>query len=496
MMDFKQWIPDTSWVPQFDLVTGKVGSPAFRLETNNKDITGKIQSRLMSLTLTDNRGLESDQLDLELDDSDGQLALPSRGDVLTLELGWHGRPLTPKGKFIVDEIEHSGAPDRLTIRARSADFRGDLNVKREQSYHKQTLEGIVSTIATRNQLQFQISDDLKGISMHIDQTNESDVSFLTRIAKQEGAITSVKNGELLFICQGQNKTVSGQNISPVLITRKSGDSHRFSLSDREAYTGIIAQWQDTRTATKQTVKLQKVETKEGKIEISIEYKSNEDKSSGKDKSKKDKSPAKKGGEGKSSAPARLGKPAGVNLANPDGARLTEKGPKTKGREEPTYITNGRKGKNKGNGSSNTETSLEVKGSISREEKRESKTEFHQTTTEKKESSSYLSGTEENILTLSRIFSSKEEAERVATAAWKKMQCGAAQFSITLAMGRADIYPETPIELKGFKKEIDGTQWTLVKVTHNLNDGGFTTSLDLEIKIDEVEIKPGDSEIKT
>ncbi|MDC9582231.1 contractile injection system protein, VgrG/Pvc8 family [Xenorhabdus sp. PR6a] len=95
------------------------------------------------------------------------------------------------------------------------------------------------------------------------------------------------------------------------------------------------------------------------------------------------------------------------------------------------------------------------------------------------------GTEENTLTLSRIYSNKEEAERAAKAVWEKMQRGAAQFSITLAMGRADIYPETPIQLEGFKPEIDGTHWTLIKVTHVLNDSGFTTSLDLEIKIDEI-----------
>ncbi|MDE9500167.1 phage late control D family protein, partial [Xenorhabdus bovienii] len=91
----------------------------------------------MSLTLTDNRGFEADQLDLELDDSDGKLDLPSRGNILTLELGWYGQALTPKGKFVVDEIEHSGAPDRLTVRARSADLRGKLNTKHDKSYHKQ-----------------------------------------------------------------------------------------------------------------------------------------------------------------------------------------------------------------------------------------------------------------------------------------------------------------------------------------------------------------------
>lgn len=35
----------------------------------------------MSLTLTDNRGFEADQLDLELDDADGQIVLPRRGTV-------------------------------------------------------------------------------------------------------------------------------------------------------------------------------------------------------------------------------------------------------------------------------------------------------------------------------------------------------------------------------------------------------------------------------
>ncbi|WP_306309485.1 phage late control D family protein [Xenorhabdus yunnanensis] len=519
MIDPEKWIPSTDWVPQFDLVTGKTSKPAFRLEINNKDISGKIQSRLISLTLTDNRGLESDQLDIELDDADGMLSLPRRGDVLTLELGWHGHSLTPKGKFVVDEIEHVGAPDRLTIRARSADFRGDLNVKRENSYHKQTLENIVSTIAARNQLKFQISKELQGISMHIDQTNESDVSFLTRIAKQEGAIASVKNGELLFVLQGQNKTASGQAILPVLITRESGDSHRFSLSDREAYTSVVAQWQDTRIATKQTVKLRRVESKSREAEIIIEYGSSEKKSSGKDAPQKEKNSSpkekdsskkkefrviKKEKDRKSESPqgvssAKFAKTSEVSLEKKNGVDLTKKNHKTKGREKPAYIEKAqkeRKRKNRNNGTIDRERNIDTKVSLSSKEQNESTTEYHKTTTVQQESASYLVGTQENVLTLSRVYSNKENAERAAKAAWEKMQRGAAQFSITLAKGRADVYPETPIQLKDFKPEIDGTHWTLVKVTHNLNDSGFTTSLDLEIKIDDVEIKTADTEIKT
>lgn len=80
-----------------------------------KGITGNISNRLMSLTMTDNRGFEADQLDIELDDADGLVELPLRGAVLALYLGWKGFALISKGSFTVDEVEHHGAPDTATI---------------------------------------------------------------------------------------------------------------------------------------------------------------------------------------------------------------------------------------------------------------------------------------------------------------------------------------------------------------------------------------------
>lgn len=65
---------------------------------------------------------------------------------------------------------------------------------------------------------------------------------------------------------------------------------------------------------------------------------------------------------------------------------------------------------------------------------------------------------------------------------------ASPLSIQLARGRAELYPEAPVTVKGFKREIDEAKWTLVTVTHSLNSSGFTTSLDLEVKIDELEME--------
>ena len=230
-------------------------TPAFSIVVDGKDSTAVMDGRLMSLTLTDNRGFEADQLDLELDDADGLIALPRRGAVITLALGWKGQPLFPKGGFTVDEIEHSGAPDKLTIRARSADFRETLNIRREKSWHQVTVGQIVREIAARHSLKVALGKDLMDKSVdHLDQTNESDASFLMKLARQFGAIASVKDGNLLFIRQGQGKTASGKPLPVITITRKAGDGHRFSLADRGAYTGVIAHWLHTREPQKRRLR--------------------------------------------------------------------------------------------------------------------------------------------------------------------------------------------------------------------------------------------------
>ncbi|EJO0709442.1 phage late control D family protein, partial [Escherichia coli] len=137
--------------------TDPVKMPDFDILAEGKTLSG-VAERLMSLSLTDNRGFEADQLTITLDDADGQLQLPPRGARLTVLIGWKGEPLTEKGTYIVDEIAHEGPPDRLTVSARSADFRDEFNVKREVSWHDVTVERVVSAIAHRYGLKPQISE--------------------------------------------------------------------------------------------------------------------------------------------------------------------------------------------------------------------------------------------------------------------------------------------------------------------------------------------------
>lgn len=369
---------------------GSTLTPAFMLKIESRDITGNISDRLISLTMTDNRGFEADQLDLELNDADGRVVLPVRGAVLTLWLGWKGSALIEKGRFTVDEVEHRGAPDTVTIRARSADFRGSLNSRREESWHDKTLGMIVEAIAKRNKLEAAVAPELARIPIpHIDQSQESDAKFLTRLADRNGGEVSVKSGKLLLLQAGKALTASGKPIPQVTITRSDGDRHQFSIADRSAYTGVTAQWLHTKEPKPKKVKVKR-RTKEPHLRA-LEH------------------------------------------------------PKAKAKKKEAKVPEAREGE-------------------------------------------YMAGEADNVFALTTIFSTKAQAMRAAQAKWDKLQRGVAEFSITLALGRAELFPETPIAVKGFKRIIDEQAWIITKVTHSLNNKGFTTGLELEVRLSDVEYK--------
>lgn len=229
-------------------------APAFRITLDEQDLTGRIKPRLVSLTLTECRGDEADQLDLVLDDTDGQLAIPPRGARITLQIGWSDTGLIDKGDFTVDEVEHHGAPDTLTLRARTADMIDTFRQLQDRSYHDTTLGAILTRIAIEHELAPGIAASLQNKKIaHVDQTQESDAAFLRRLGRQYDAVATVKNDTLLFLPASETRTVSGAELPPFSIVRASGDRHRYHSAERDAYSGVRAFWHDQKSARRRSV---------------------------------------------------------------------------------------------------------------------------------------------------------------------------------------------------------------------------------------------------
>lgn len=226
--------------------------PICKLVVDGNDITAAIEQRLDSIRLTDNRGMEADTLDISLSDHDGALEIPPRGAKIELWLGWSTSGLVYKGSYTVDETEHSSAPDMLNIRARSADLRETLKIKREQTWKDASLREILSTIALRSQLDLKIAPSLADeIIVHLDQANESDANIITRLAEQFDAVIGVKAGHLICSPTGAGKTSSGLSLPHITLTREDGDGHRFLQADRNSYSGVKAYYYEQNSAVKQ-----------------------------------------------------------------------------------------------------------------------------------------------------------------------------------------------------------------------------------------------------
>jgi phage protein D len=232
----------------------KQPTPEYHITLNGRDLTTKIAPDLVSLTLAESRGDEADTLDIVVDDSQGKLAIPARGDVLRVSFGWSDTGVVDKGAFTIDEVEHSGAPDILTVRARSASMTKELSERREASWHGETIGSIVRKIAGRHNLKPAIADALAKIAIaHIDQTHESDMSFLTRLSKRYDAVMNVKDSNLLFMPIGHGTSASGKTLASIELTRASGDHHRYHVAERENYAGVRANYHATGRAKRKSV---------------------------------------------------------------------------------------------------------------------------------------------------------------------------------------------------------------------------------------------------
>ncbi len=333
-------------------VDSQYPQPLCKLVVDGQDITNAIEKRLDSIRLTDNRGMEADTLDINLSDHDGALAIPPRGAKIELWLGWTTNGLIYKGSYTVDETEHSGAPDVLSIRARSADLRETLKTKREQTWKDVTLREILSTIALRSQLDLKIAPSLSGQTIaHLDQANESDANIITRLAEQFDAVIGVKAGCLICGVTGAGKTSSGLSLPHITLTREDGDGHRFLQADRNSYSGVKTYYYEANSAVKKEA---------------------------------------------------------------------------------------------------------------------------------------IAGGGDNLKELRHTYADQQSALRAARSELSRLLRGTATLSYQLAHGRPDLIPELTYSLIGVKDEIDAITWLGSKVTHAYSSSGYTTSLELENQLPEMD----------
>ena len=220
----------------------------YKIEVEGKVVSSTGDARLVEITLTDEVGYSADVLTMTFDDSGKTLAFPRRGVEVKVSLGYGGS-LVDMGSYYVDSVISSEPPSLLQIGAKAVPFiKGKaMQARRCESYEGMSLASLARTIAARYQLGVKACEEAQkeGIG-HVDQVNESDIGFLSRVALSLGYIVKPCVGCLLLDKRFSGKSVSGKALEARIIERESVSNWNAAIYDKGSYGSVVAEYRDLR----------------------------------------------------------------------------------------------------------------------------------------------------------------------------------------------------------------------------------------------------------
>jgi uncharacterized protein len=235
--------------------------PRVKIVYSGKDITRDITPYLLSVEYTDNTTENSDEASFTVEDTEGLWRtewMPSKGDKIDVEIGYDNEMLKC-GTFTVDEIEFSGPPDTVQIRALAASVGSPVRTKNSKAYEQQTLRQIANEIANKygyevidNNADKNALDDIK--IQRITQNRETDLAFLKRVSDDYGIMFSLRDTKLIFT------SIFDIEKGESILTLERGDLLSYSVKDTA--TSVYKEATVKHTAPKQNKVIEsKVPTK-------------------------------------------------------------------------------------------------------------------------------------------------------------------------------------------------------------------------------------------
>ncbi len=224
-------------------------TPTFRVLANDKDITEFVNTNTSRIEFIDEEGEQSDEITFEFV---GEYRRPKHGDELKLWLGTKEDGDFFCGLFVVQNPKTKSAEKKsVEVSAVAANFTKGLKVKRSKTYENVSIKKVASIVAARNDL--ELKSDFDDIYIeHLEQTGESDISFLKRIANEYNAIFAIKNNKLL--CLKKIKDNQKSKDLPRYTLEVDNQSYvEIEATDKTLYNSCKAIWRDTKDNEQKSV---------------------------------------------------------------------------------------------------------------------------------------------------------------------------------------------------------------------------------------------------
>jgi phage protein D len=116
------------------------------ITADGEDVTARLADYLLSLSVTDASGMESDEIQIDVADPQGRIARPRTGAKLAASMCYASTGLKAMGDYLVDSVEVSSPPRKISIRGHAADPRRGLKNRKAKGWDNTTVGAIVADL--------------------------------------------------------------------------------------------------------------------------------------------------------------------------------------------------------------------------------------------------------------------------------------------------------------------------------------------------------------
>lgn len=233
------------------------------VNVNGQDISSILSPILISLSVSDKEGTSSDTCEIEIDDTDGRIQMPTIGAAISILLGWQGGNVTEVFRGKVDEVKSKGdrgGGRKLSISGKGVDTNG--KAKQRQSRHMDNMN-LRSALQKAGQAagitDIRVDPQLASIMRpywHMDA--ESFLHFGQRIANEVGGTFKISDNRAVMARRGSGQSASGQTMPTV--TAAWGDNliswDIAPQMGRPKYKEVRGRYYDRTAATWRDVRVQ------------------------------------------------------------------------------------------------------------------------------------------------------------------------------------------------------------------------------------------------
>lgn len=260
-----------------------------RLFLKGVDISNDITGYLQSMTYTDNEEDKTDDINITLDDrggnwiqswlNTGEERKALKGMELRAVIIQHnflaGRSKTlDSGMFEIDSVDHSGPPDKLTIKATSIPYVSAIRqTPKTKVWENISLKNVGNEIAVNGGLTLMYLSDYNPVYKRKEQLKTSDIVFLKKLCKGAGLSLKVTSNEIIMFDAAEFE--KKKEIKELIKGKENIISYRLSTKTVDAeYAKCTVSYTDPITKELISATYEKPGAGEGSQELKIDEKVN------------------------------------------------------------------------------------------------------------------------------------------------------------------------------------------------------------------------------